>query len=362
VKNNLRDLQSVYNSLVSSQGASKKGKTGDLLKVKNRYIKDIQSGEKVTDSFLVTEKNMAYSQKGAPYLNLRLKDKTGQVDGKVWDNAQEWDKQFRKGDVVQVSARAVSFKNSLQLSILSLTPLDESDVVLSDYLTTTRMNIEAMFGELQSVIEGISTPPLKKLLQAFFDDRETAERFKRAPAAKALHHIYLGGLLEHTHSVVRLLDQVAAHYPGVNRDLLLAGGILHDIGKIEEFSYDRLVEYSDEGRLIGHIILGVEMIDEKIAAIPGFPPSLAMELRHLILSHHGILEYGSPKRPKTLEALIVHYVDDLDAKVNTFQEYLNDFRNEETGWTPFHRFLERYLYRGRFQEVTPEDSATPEEL
>ncbi|WP_175476517.1 3'-5' exoribonuclease YhaM family protein [Syntrophus gentianae] len=332
------------------------------MKVKNVYIKDIQSGEKVTDSFLVTEKNLAFSQKGSPYLNLRLKDRTGQVDGKIWDNAQEWDRQFRKGDVVQVNARAVSFKNALQLSIHSLTVLDDSDVLLNDYLPTARGNIEAMFGDLQSFIDRIETPPLKKLLKAFFDDRETAERFKRAPAAKGFHHIYLGGLLEHTHSVTRLLDQIASHYPGVNRDLLLTGGILHDIGKIREFSYDRLVEYSDEGRLIGHIIIGVEMVDQKIAGIPDFPESLAMELRHLILSHHGILEYGSPKRPKTLEALMVHYVDDLDAKVNAFQEYLNDFRNEETGWTTFHRFLERYLYRGRLQEGTADEPLIPGEL
>jgi len=360
VKNNLKDIKKIYNS-APSRDVLQKGKTGDLLKVKNVYIKDIQSGEKVQDSFLVTEKNMAFSQKGAPYLNLRLKDKTGQVDGKIWDNALEWDKRFRKGDVVQVSARAVSFRNSLQLSILSLTPLDDSDILLNDYLPTTRMNIEAMFGDLLSFIDSIETPSLKKLLKAFFEDRETAERFKRAPAAKGFHHIYMGGLLEHTHSVTRLLEQIASHYPGVNRDLLLTGGILHDIGKISEFSYDRLVEYSDEGRLIGHIIIGVEMIDQKIADIPEFPDSLAMELRHLILSHHGILEYGSPKRPKTVEALIVHYVDDMDAKVNAFQAYLDDFRDEETGWTPFHRFLERYLYRGRFQEVTSEESASPEE-
>ncbi|OPY84346.1 MAG: 3'-5' exoribonuclease YhaM [Syntrophus sp. PtaU1.Bin208] len=339
-----------------------KSAMGDLLKVKNIYIKDIQSGEKVTDSFLVTEKNLAFSQKGSPYLNLRLKDKTGQVEGKIWDNAQEWDRQFRKGDVVQVNARAVSFKNALQLSIHSLVVLDDADILLNDYLPTTRGSIEAMFADLKSFIEGIESPPLKKLLKAFFDDRETAERFKRAPAAKGFHHIYLGGLLEHTHSVIRLLDQIASHYPGVNRDLLLTGGILHDIGKIREFSYDRLVEYSDEGRLIGHIIIGVEMVDQKIAGIPDFPESLAMELRHLILSHHGILEYGSPKRPKTLEALMVHYVDDLDAKVNAFQEYLNDFRNEETGWTPFHRFLERYLYRGRLQEETAGEPLMPGEL
>lgn len=349
-------------SAMRTQEVLQKRKTGDFLKNKNVYIKDIQSGDKVLDSFLVAEKNMAFSQKGSPYLNLRLKDKTGQVDGKIWDNALEWDKRFRKGDVVQVNARAVSFRNSLQLSILSLTTLDDKDIVLNDYIPTTRMDIEAMFEDLKSFIEQIETQSLNKLLRSFFEDREIAEQFKKAPAAKGFHHIYMGGLLEHTLSVTRLLNQIANHYPGVNRDLLLAGGILHDIGKIKEFSYNRLVEYSDEGRLIGHIIIGVEMIDKRIADIPDFPDDLAMELRHLILSHHGILEYGSPKRPKTLEALMVHYVDDLDAKVNAFQEYLNDYRDEETGWTPFHRFLERYLYRGRVQEVVSEEPIPPEEL
>ena len=192
----------------------------------------------------------------------------------------------------------------------------------------------------------IQHPALQKLLSAFFDDDKTRELFKRAPAAKGFHHSYIGGLLEHTLSVTRLLDAVSGHYTGLNRDLILAGGILHDIGKIHEFTYDRLIDYSNEGRLIGHIVMGVEMIDAKIASIPDFPPQLAMELRHIILSHHGVLEFGSPKRPKTVEALFVHHIDDLDAKVNAFRETIRDADDPDSDWTPFHRLLERFIYKG----------------
>ena len=188
---------------------------------------------------------------------------------------------------------------------------------------------------------------MRCLLQAFFHDQKTAELFQRAPAAKGFHHIYLGGLLEHTLSVVRLLDKVADHYQNLDRDLLLAGGILHDIGKIYEFNYDSLIEYSDEGRLIGHIVMGVEMINKKIETIPDFPAPLALKMRHIILSHHGEFEFGSPKRPKTLEALVVHYIDDLDAKLNAFQSFITDSNNADSDWTAYNRFFERFLYKGR---------------
>jgi 3'-5' exoribonuclease len=203
-----------------------------------------------------------------------------------------------------------------------------------------------MFAELLVIVEQIQTPCLKDLLLAFFRDEQIVKLFKKAPAAKGFHHVYLGGLLEHTLSVIRLLDLAARHYTGVNRDLLLTGGILHDIGKIYEFQYDRLIDYSDAGRLVGHIVMGVEMLDARIAKIEGFPENLAMELRHLILSHHGTLEYGSPKRPKTLEAMIVHYIDDLDAKVNAFQTFTSGTPDSESNWTPFHRLFERYIYKG----------------
>jgi 3'-5' exoribonuclease len=316
------------------------------MKMKTIYIKDIKPGEKINGSFLVTEKNMAFSQKGAPYLNIRLKDKTGEVDGKIWENAVEWDKQFNKGDIIQANGGAVSFKSTIQLSITGLRKVDEADIDLAEYLPVAKGNIDVMFADLMAFVEQIETPCLRALLYLFFNDEKIASLFKKAPAAKGFHHVYIGGLLEHTLSVIRLLDQITKHYQGVNRDLLIAGGILHDMGKIYEYSYDSIFDYTDQGRLIGHIVIGIEMLDARIAALGDFPERLAMELRHLMLSHHGTQEFGSPKRPKTLEALIVHFIDDLDAKVNAFQEFIEESRDDESVWTPFHKLFERFIYKG----------------
>ena len=310
------------------------------------YIKDIKAGDKVSDFFLVAEKNSAFSQKGAPYLNLRLRDKTGEVDGKVWDRVSELEAIFKKGDIIHLQARAVSYKNAIQLSLLNARLADDAEIDPIDYFPSVQGDIEELYNSLMTFAGKIKQPALQKLLAAFFDDERTRELFKRAPAAKGFHHNYIGGLLEHTLSVTRLLDAVTDHYAGLNRDLILVGGILHDIGKIHEFTYDRLIDYSNEGRLIGHIVMGVEMIDAKIAAIPDFPSQLAMELRHIILSHHGVLEFGSPKRPKTVEALFVHHIDDLDAKVNAFRETIRDADDPDSEWTPFHRLLERFIYKG----------------
>jgi 3'-5' exoribonuclease len=317
------------------------------LKTKEIYLKDIKQGDKIASTFLAAEKNMAFSLKGAPYLNVRLKDKTGELDGKVWDNAIEFDRQFKKGDIIYIEGRAASYKNSIQISIVNIKKYLGDDIEPADYLPVAKGDIASMFSEMLTYIEKVQTQPLQALLQAFFNDQKTAELFQRAPAAKGFHHIYLGGLLEHTLSVVRLLDKVADHYPNLDRDLLLAGGMLHDIGKIYEFNYESLIEYSDEGRLIGHIVMGVEMMNKKIEAIPDFPAPLALKMRHIILSHHGEFEFGSPKRPKTLEALVVHFIDDLDAKLNGFQSFINDSNNPDSDWTVYNRFFERFLYKGK---------------
>jgi 3'-5' exoribonuclease len=317
------------------------------LKTKEIYLKDIKQGDKIASTFLAAEKNMAFSLKGAPYLNVRLKDKTGELDGKVWDNAIEFDRQFKKGDVIYIEGKAASYKNAIQISIVNIKKYAGEDVEPTDYLPAAKGDIAAMFKEMLAYVEKIQTKPLQTLLQAFFHDQKTAELFQRAPAAKGFHHIYLGGLLEHSLSVVRLLDKVADHYPNLDRDLLLAGGMLHDIGKIYEFNYDSLIEYSDEGRLIGHIVMGVEMINKKIEAIPDFPAPLALKMRHIILSHHGEFEFGSPKRPKMMEALVVHFIDDLDAKLNAFQAFITDSNNADSDWTTYNRFFERFLYKRR---------------
>ena len=312
---------------------------------KNVFIKDIKAGDKMTDIFLVTEKNLAFSQKGNPYLNLRLRDKTGEIDGRIWDNAVEVNDQFKKGDLIQAEARAVSYRDAIQLSIFACTVIDTGLVNPADFSPSSRFKIDDMFSSLMDIVATIKHPYLKRVLESIFNDQDIVRAFVHAPAAKGFHHAYIGGLLEHTLSVSRLLIHCAAHYENIDRDLMLTGGILHDIGKTSELSFDSVIEYTDEGRLVGHIVLGVELLDRKIASINDFPEELALKLRHIILSHHGVLEFGSPKRPKTMEALLVNFVDDLDAKVNAFQEFIND-STTDSHWTPFHRLLERYIYKG----------------
>lgn len=321
------------------------------MKTKETYLQNIKQGDLVRSSFLVVEKNMAFSQKGSPYLNLRLKDKTGEVDGKIWENAAELDQRFKRGDIVHVEGRAIHYKNALQITVsdIKAIPLEETNP--ADYLPSTQKDPEAMFHELMGFVDKMKNKHLQELLRRFFENEETADLFKKAPAAKGFHHIYLGGLLEHTLSVTRLLEKTAEHYPELDSDLLIAGGILHDIGKIREFSFHQIIEYSDEGRLIGHIVMGVEMVDKKIAELDNFPAQLALELRHIILSHHGEFEFGSPKRPKTLEALVVHYIDDMDAKFNAFKTFMKEASDKDSDWTPYNRLLERYLYKKRADET-----------
>jgi 3'-5' exoribonuclease len=315
--------------------------------MKNIYVKDIEAGDRINDRFLVTEKNMAVSQKGSPYLNLRLRDKTGEIEGRVWENAAHLNRIFQKGDVIEVRSRAVNYRNITQLSISQIAKMEDSDTNPADYSPASKSDIDEMFQELMFFVEKITTPSLKELLTSIFSDDKILYAFKKAPAAKGLHHFYIGGLLEHTLSVTRLLDLTANHYNRINKDLLITGGILHDIGKIHELSYKKIIDYTDVGRLIGHIVIGLELIDEKIASIKDFPEQLALELKHIVLSHHGALEYGSPKRPKTLEALIVNMIDDLDAKVNAFQEFIDGASDDESDWTPYHRLFERFIYKGK---------------
>lgn len=325
------------------------------MKSKDIYLKDIKQGDRVASSFLVAEKNMAFSLKGLPYLTLRLKDKTGEIDGKVWDNAQEFDRLFKKGDIIFITGRAANYKNAIQISVNDIQIMTRDAIDPADYLPAASADIDAMFNDLKAYVEKMENPHLKALLNAFFGKDETADLFKRAPAAKGFHHVYLGGLLEHTLSVVRLLEKAVDHYPVLDRDMVIAGGILHDIGKIREFSFDHMIDYSDEGRLVGHIVMGVEMVNEKIAAMADFPPQLGLELRHIILSHHGEFEFGSPKRPKTLEALVVHYIDDLDAKFNAFKSLMTGSMDNDSDWTAYNRFLERFLYKKKFMQPKSAD-------
>jgi 3'-5' exoribonuclease len=315
---------------------------------KTRYVKDIKEGEPVRDLFLVGNKALLTSNAGKPYLSLQLRDRTGQVEGRVWDRAEEIGKRFERDDVVEVSGTAISYQGRIQFKVHDVRREVAGARDLSEYLPVTRKGIDALWAELQRFVAGVKDADLSSLLAAVFPDppsTDVAQRFRQAPGGKTMHHDYIGGLMEHTVSVAGICRLLSAHYEGVDADLLLAGALLHDIGKVHELSYEGAFDYTDEGRLLGHLYMGAEYVDRVCASLPAFPPGKTMLVKHMILSHHGELEYGSPKRPKTLEAILLHFVENMDAKVSAFQDAVAEMR-EGARWTDYQRMFERYLFAG----------------
>ena len=313
--------------------------------MKKIFLENLREKTKVEDVFLVTKKETGKSKAGKEYLNLRLMDKTGQVEGRVWDDVASLSGRFEKNDFVAIRGYAVSYQSNIQINVGDIKKVDEADVDIADFLPASKRDRDEMFSELESIINGMSDPHLKGLLLRIFDDEEVRNRFKTAPAAKGMHHTYLGGLLEHVLSLCGLADRVIGNYRDINRDLVMTGAILHDIGKIYELSYERSFDYTDEGRLVGHITIGINMIDRVIDKIDDFPKELSMLIKHLLLSHHGYLEYGSPKRPKAVESVILYYCDDLDSKIEAMQAFIAQ-EDSESNWTRYHRLYERYIYKG----------------
>ena len=314
--------------------------------MKKTFVKEIKEKDRVTDCFIVTKKDLGISKSGKPYLNLRLMDRTGEVEARVWDDVEAVGKGFDRDDVVMVNAYAVSYAGGLQLNVSGVERVAEENYTLKDFLPTAQREPGEMMNDLDAVVSGMKDRHIKALLTAIFKDQEVRRRFMIAPAAKAMHHPYIGGLIEHVLSMCSLVDRITDHYAErvkINKDLLMAGAILHDIGKIYELKYDRAFEYTDEGRLLGHITMGVELVGEKVKEVPEFPKETSVLLKHMLLSHHGHLEFGSPKRPKTLEAIILYYLDDLDAKVAAVSALIAE---EGEAWTPYQRLLERPIYKG----------------
>jgi len=243
-----------------------------------------------------------------------------------------------------VKGKATSFQEHLQLNITHIERLAEETIVLSDFFPMAEKDINEMFQALTQISQEIKDQHLSRLLNLFWKDETFIERFKMAPASTWLHHTYLGGLLDHTLSLVRLVIKNANHYNGLNLDLLITASILHDLGKVDELSYRRTFDYSDEGRLLGHIILGLEKVEDKIRQVADFPKELSTLLKHLLLSHHGQYIWGSPKRPMTLEAVMLHYLDDMDAKINGIQQFLKKQPPDGSRWSGYHRIFEQYFY------------------
>ena len=319
--------------------------------MKKVFVNQICERDWVDSPFLVREKILAMAKNGRPYLTLKLMDRTGEVEGKVWEQVDEVAARFGMNDFVKIAAKASVYLGKMQLVIQQLTPLCEAEVELADYLPATRRPLSEMVDELKSLIVSLGDPHLRCLMESLFDDPSFLRRYSQAPAAKSMHHVYLGGLLEHSLAVAGLAEDICRRYPGLDRDLLLTGALLHDVGKIDELSYDRSFQYTDAGKLLGHIMIGVELIDQKIRTVEGFPAQTALLLKHLILSHHGQYEYGSPKRPKTLEAVILNFLDDLDSKINGVRSHIEREPDRESSWTEYHRLYDRYFYKGQAVEV-----------
>lgn len=307
-------------------------------------VVELKEGDLVEGIFQVKRKGIHTSQNGNPYLSLRLSDRTGEIEGRLWEGIEDWAKGLVEGDFLRVKGKVVSFRGHLQINIKEMALIQEVDI--KEFLPSSKRDIDEMVEEIRTYTALVVDTYLRKLLTSFFDDEEFLTLFKKAPAAKDLHHVYLGGLLEHTLEVTKLCIEAMNHFKNINKDLLITGALLHDIGKIYEFNYERFIEYSTQGRLLGHIAIGVRLLEERVKGIEGFPEGLRMLLEHLIISHHGENEYGSPVVPKTVEALILHSLDNLNAKVNCFQSFIDREGTEEGKWTGYHKILERHLYRG----------------
>lgn len=314
-----------------------------------KYIKDLRDGEHVQGVYLVKQKNSAMTKNGKPYDNVILQDKTGTIDAKIWDVGSAGIMDFSALDYVDIVGDTSLFNNMLQLSIKRARVADEGEYDPADYLPVSSKDIGTMFGELKNFINSVSNHYLKALLDKFFiEDEKLQKAFKMTSAAKSVHHSFVGGLLEHTLSVTRTCDYIAGNYPIIKRDLLLTAAMLHDIGKIKEFSAFPENDYTDAGNLLGHIVMGSEMIGEACREIDGFPLSLENELKHCILAHHGKLEFGSPKKPALIEAMALNYADDLDAKMETFKEALE--ATSESGWLGYNKMLDTNIRMTRAEE------------
>ena len=304
-----------------------------------KYIKDYKEGDRVFDIYLCKHKQSAVTKNGKPYDNVILQDKTGTVDAKIWDPNNAGIEDFDSLDYIEVYGDVTSFQGANQINVKRIRKCREGEYDPADYLPVSSFPIDDMMRELTGFIDSIRNPYLRKLLQAFFvQDKDFIAAFRSSSAAKPVHHGFVGGLLQHTLAVTKLCDFFCTQYPVLNRDLLLSAAICHDIGKTRELSLFPQNDYTDDGQFLGHIVIGSEMVGEKIKAIEGFPPLLAGELKHCILAHHGEYEFGSPKKPAIVEAVALTFADNTDAKMETFTELLEN--SADTGWLGYNRLFE----------------------
>jgi len=314
--------------------------------MKSFYVSSLQDGQAVTSLFLVREKEIRTSPRtGSSWLQLELSDRTGTISAKMWENFTAIVSTFDRDDVVQIRGRVKLYNGQKELALEAVIPSAEHDYELTDFLPHTKYDVEELYSKLRAAVAQMSNPYLQQLLTSFIADPAIAPKLKRAPAAMTMHHAFIGGLLEHIVSLIGLARVISEHYRELDADLLLTGVVLHDIGKIEELRYARGIEYSTEGRLLGHIMIGAGMVHERIKAISGFPAPLAVLVEHLILSHHGTHEFGSPALPQVREAVALNFIDDFDSKMAAMGATIDSLSGDDE-WTGRNPSLRRALLHG----------------
>lgn len=313
-----------------------------------KYIKDLKEGDRMSDIYMCKHKQSAVTKNGKPYDNVILQDKTGTIDAKVWDPNNAGIEEFDVLDYIEVHGDVINFQGALQVNVKRVRRCKEGEYDPAQYLPVSSKNIDTMMKELLEYIESIQNSYLKELLKEFFiKDEQFVKAFRNSSAAKTIHHSFMGGLLEHTLSVTKLCDYYCCQYPLLKRDLLISAAICHDIGKTRELSLFPENDYTDDGQFLGHIVIGTEMVGEKIRKIAGFPKILENELKHCILAHHGEYEFGSPKKPAIMEALALNFADNTDAKLQTFTELMNNAT--DTGWLGFNRLFDSNIKGTRME-------------
>ena len=335
---------------------------------KNRFITDLADGEQIDDLFMIKNVRLAETRAGKPYLSLVFSDKSGEIGGPAWDNAETLEKVCAVGDVVRVNGQAQMYRDKLQLKVDTISAVEPASYRLDDFVAASSRKPASMESELSERIREVKHPFIRKLLTAVFDKTEVGERFKSAPAAKGIHHAYLGGLFEHSLSMARVASLLADHYTGIDKDLVIAGALLHDIGKTVELQSEvGVIDYTDIGRLKGHVVIGSEFIGRVADQIGDFPKELLVHIQHLVLSHHGRQEFGSPVVPMTAEALLLSFIDDMDAKMNLVEQLSRKTKSADPVWSEYQRSLDRYILLKpapvdqRGKEPEPQDNAVKQQ-
>jgi 3'-5' exoribonuclease len=316
-----------------------------------QLVQQLGDGDAVDDVFLVVDKQLRANRNGNLYIQTILRDRTATIDARQWNAGEALFRSFEPGDFVHVKGKVQLFQGAFQLILTQLERVEPGRVNLADFLPQSDQDVNKLLEKLRSILLKLSNPHLRALIECFLMDDEFVRSFCQAPAGIRNHHAYLGGLIEHVVTILESAERILPVYPNLDRDLLLSGIFLHDLGKVRELSFSRAFAYSDEGQLVGHIVIGVEMLNEKAAKVPDltgepFPKELLLRLKHMILSHHGTYEFGSPRLPMTPEAIALHHLDNFDAKVHSFTRDIRDDPNKRSAWTPFNQSLGRRLFKG----------------